>query len=160
PVVRTAYPRVCGSAAKSPGAGARSPDARRRISGTAECPKEAVMQLTRWNPFVELDEIQQRLNRLFLERTTKSGEANFADFMPAVDIEETDADFIVKADLPDVKKEEIKVHVQDGVLAIEGERKQQKEERGKRFHKIERESGRFVRRFALPSEVDAATVRA
>ena len=118
------------------------------------------MQLTRWNPFVELDEIQQRLNRLFLERTTTSGEANFADFMPAVDIEEIDADFIVKADLPDVKKEEIKVHVQDGVLAIEGERKQQKEEKGKRFHKIEREYGRFVRRFALPSEVDAATVRA
>jgi len=110
------------------------------------------MQLTRWNPFVELDEIQQRLNRLFLERTTKSGEANFADFMPAVDIEETDADFIVKADLPDVKKEEIKVHVQDGVLAIEGERKQQKEEKGKRFHKIEREYGRFVRRFELAEQ--------
>jgi HSP20 family protein len=109
---------------------------------------------------VELDEIQQRLNRLFLERTTKSGETNFADFMPAVDIEETDAEFIVKADLPEVKKEEIKVHVQEGVLTIEGERKQQKEEKGKRFHKIEREYGRFVRRFALPIEVNAEKVRA
>ena len=118
------------------------------------------MQLTRWNPFMELDEIQQRLNRLFVERTSKTGETNFADFMPAVDIEETDGDFIVKADLPDVKKEEIKVHVQDGVLAIEGERKHQKEETGKRFHKIEREYGRFVRRFALPTEVDAEKVRA
>jgi HSP20 family protein len=118
------------------------------------------MQLTRWNPFVELDEIQQRLNRLFMERTTKAGETNFADFMPAVDIEETDADFIVKADLPEVKKDEIKVHVQDGVLAIEGERRQEKEEKGKRFHKIEREYGRFVRRFALPTEVDADKVRA
>ena len=118
------------------------------------------MQLTRWNPFVELDEIQQRLNRLFLERTTKSGEANFADFMPAVDIEETEAAFVVKADLPDVKKEEIKVNVQEGVLTIEGERKQEKEEKGRRFHKIEREYGRFVRRFALPSEVDGEQVRA
>jgi HSP20 family protein len=118
------------------------------------------MQLTRWNPFVELDEIQQRLNRLFLERTTKSGETNFADFMPAVDIEETDTEFIVKADLPDVKKEELKVHVQDGVLTIEGERKQQKEEKGKRFHKIEREYGRFVRRFALPTDVNSEKVRA
>jgi len=118
------------------------------------------MQLTRWNPFVELDEIQQRLNRLFLDRTAKTGETNFADFMPAVDIEETDAEFVVKADLPEVKKEEIKVHVQDGVLAIEGERKQIKDEKGKRFHKIEREYGRFVRRFALPTEVDAAKVRA
>ena len=60
----------------------------------------------------------------------------------------------------DVKKEEIKVHVQEGVLTIEGERKQQKEEQGKRFHKIEREYGRFVRRFALPIEVDADKVRA
>lgn len=118
------------------------------------------MQLTRWNPFVELDDIQQRLNRLFLERTAKAGEANFADFMPAVDIEETDQDFVVKADLPDVKKTDIHVHVQDGVLTIEGERRHEKEETGRRFHKIERESGRFVRRFALPSEVNAAAVRA
>lgn len=118
------------------------------------------MQLTRWNPFVELDEIQQRLNRLFLDRSTKAGEPSFADFMPPVDIEETDTEFIVKADLPEVKKDEIKIHVQDGVLAIEGERKQVKEEKGKRFHKIEREYGRFVRRFALPTEVDADKVRA
>ena len=87
------------------------------------------MQLTRWNPFVELEEVQQRLNRLFLDRTTKTGDTNFTDFMPAVDIEETDTDFIVKADLPDVKKEAIKVHVQDGILAIEGERIQEKEEK-------------------------------
>lgn len=118
------------------------------------------MQLTRWNPFTELDEIQQRLNRLFLDRSAKAGDASFADFMPAVDIEETEADFVVKADLPDVKKEEITIHVQDGVLTIEGERRQEKEEKGKRFHKIEREYGRFVRRFALPTEVDAEKVRA
>lgn len=117
------------------------------------------MQLTRWNPFLELDQIQQRLNRLFLDRPIK-GDEPFADFMPAVDIAETDADFIVKADLPDVKKEDIAVHVEDGVLAIEGERKQDKEETGKRFHKIEREYGRFVRRFSLPTEVEADKVRA
>jgi len=118
------------------------------------------MQLTRWNPFVELDDIQQRLNRLFLDRTAKTGEATFADFMPPVDIEETDIAFVVKADLPDVKKDAIKIHVQEGVLQIEGERTQQKEEQGKRFHKIEREYGRFVRRFALPAEVDPDKVRA
>jgi HSP20 family protein len=109
---------------------------------------------------VELDEIQQRLNRLFLDRTAKAGDTNFADFMPPVDIEETDADFVVKADLPDVKKEEIKIRVQDGVLTIEGERRHEKEDKGKRFHKIEREYGRFVRRFALPTEIDGEKVRA
>jgi HSP20 family protein len=118
------------------------------------------MQLTHWSPFTELDEIQQRLNRLFLNRTAKTNEATFADFMPRVDIEETDTEFVVKADLPDVKKEDIRIHVQDGVLAIEGERQQVKEEKGKRFHRIEREYGRFVRRFALPSEVNPDTVRA
>jgi HSP20 family protein len=118
------------------------------------------MQLTRWNPFTELDEIQQRLNRLFLDRTAHTGETAFVDFMPRVDIEETEAAFLVKADLPDVKKEEIKIHVRDGVLAIEGERKQVKEEKGKQFHKIEREYGRFARRFALPSDVDPDKVRA
>jgi HSP20 family protein len=109
---------------------------------------------------VELDEIQQRLNRLFLDRTANAGDTNFADFMPPVDIEETDADFVVKADLPDVKKEEIKIRVQDGVLTIEGERRNEKEDKGKRFHKIEREYGRFVRRFALPTEIDGEKVRA
>jgi len=118
------------------------------------------MQLTRWNPFVELDDIQNRLNRLFVDKAVKTPADAFADFMPPVDVQETDNEFIVKADLPDVKKEDVKVHLQDGVLAIEGERRQEKEEKGKRFHKIEREYGKFVRRFAMPTEIDADKVRA
>ena len=118
------------------------------------------MQLTRWNPFVELDEMQHRLNRLLADRPVKGTDTGFADFMPAVDIQETDAEFVVKADLPDVKKEDIKIHLQDGVLAIEGERLKEKEETGKRFHKIERQFGRFVRRFELPTDIAADKVRA
>ena len=118
------------------------------------------MQLTRWNPFVELDEMQQRLNRLLADRPVKGTDTGFADFMPAVDIQETDAEFVVKADLPDVKKEDIKIHLQDGVLAIEGERQKEKEETGKRFHKVERQFGRFVRRFELPTDIAAEKVRA
>lgn len=118
------------------------------------------MQLTRWNPLVEMDEIQQRLNRLLFDRTARTAGEGFADFTPAVDIQETDNDFLVKADLPGLKKEEIKLQVADGVLAIEGERRQEKEEKGKRFHKVEREYGRFVRRFALPIEIDGEKVRA
>ena len=118
------------------------------------------MQLTRWNPFVELDEIQNRLNRLFVDKAAKTPADAFADFMPPVDIQETDNEFIVKADLPEVKKEDVKVHLQEGVLAIEGERRQEKEEKGKRFHKVEREYGKFVRRFAMPTEIDPEKVRA
>ena len=117
------------------------------------------MLLTRSNPFVELDEIQQRLNRLFGDKGVKPTDA-FADFVPLVDIQETDNEFIVKADLPEVKKEEVKVHLENGVLAIEGERCQEKEEKGKRFHRLEREYGKFVRRFAMPTEIDAGKVRA
>lgn len=119
------------------------------------------MQLTRWNPLVEFDDITQRLNRLFGEKALLKTPADaFADFMPPVDIQETDNEFIVKADLPEVKKEEVKVHLENGVLAIEGERHQEKEEKGKRFHKVERDYGKFVRRFAMPTEIDPEKVRA
>jgi HSP20 family protein len=142
----------------------RAPTKRRRkIVATAERRRRRrrrrLMQLTRWNPFVEIDDIQNRLNRLFIDKAVKPSDA-FADFMPAVDIQETDNEFIVKADLPDVKKEDVKVHLQDGVLAIEGERRQEKEEKGRRFHRVERDYGKFVRRFAMPIEIDPEKVRA
>jgi len=102
------------------------------------------MNLIRWDPFRELEGIQARLNRMF----------------PAVDIQETDNEFILKADLPDVKKDDVKVALENGVLTVEGERKKEKEEKGKRFHRIERAYGKFVRHFTLPTEVDAANVKA
>jgi HSP20 family protein len=59
-----------------------------------------------------------------------------------------------------VKKEDVKVQVHDGVLVIEGERRTEKEEKGKRFHKVERECGKFIRRFTMPTDIDPANVRA
>jgi HSP20 family protein len=118
------------------------------------------MQITRWAPFGELDEIQQRLQRLLGDRTERGTTEPFADWSPSVDIQETEGEFLVKADLPEVRKDEVKVQFHDGVLTIEGDRRQDTEEKGKRFHKIEREYGRFVRRFSLPTEIDPATIRA
>ena len=121
------------------------------------------MELARWNPFRELEDMQGRLNRLFGEspfaRTRENG-VSFAGWSPAVDVQETDQEYLIKADLPDVKKEDVKVELLDGTLTIEGERQQEKEEKGKKFHKIEREYGKFLRRFAMPSEVDASKVQA
>jgi HSP20 family protein len=118
--------------------------------------------MVRWNPFRELEELQTRMNRLFGE--TAFGRSDeplpFADWAPAVDIQETDKEFAVKADLPEVKKEDVKVELHDGVLSIEGERKQEKEEKGKKFHRVERRYGQFIRRFALPTDVDPAKVHA
>jgi HSP20 family protein len=124
--------------------------------------KEADMNIVRWDPFRELEGVQARLNRMFGERPLRGidGDASFAEWAPAVDIQETDTEYVIKADLPEVKKEEVKVEFADGVLTVEGERRLEKEEKGKKFHKIEREYGKFVRRFALPTEVDAGRLSA
>jgi HSP20 family protein len=121
------------------------------------------MALMRWAPFRELEDMQSRLNRLFEDRQmARSGgeESLFDGWSPAMDVQETDKEYVIKADLPDVKKDHVKVEFQDGTLTIEGERQKEKEEKGKRFHKIEREYGKFVRRFGLPSEIDASRVLA
>jgi HSP20 family protein len=124
---------------------------------------EAFMNIIRWNPLGELEDMQARLNRFFNEVPATRGRNDafsFADWAPAVDVQETEKEYVVKADLPEVKKEDVKVELLDGVLTLEGERRQEKEEKGKKFHKVEREYGSFVRRFVLPSEVDAAAVQA
>ena len=121
------------------------------------------MNIVRWDPFRELEQIQARLNRVFGEypaRGAQNDQLSFAQWAPAVDIQETDGEYVIKADLPEVKKDDVKVEFEDGVLTVEGERQQEKEEKGKKFHKIEREYGKFVRRFALPIEIDATKVQA
>jgi HSP20 family protein len=118
------------------------------------------MNVIKWNPFRELEDMQMRLNRMLNDTPRPDEPFAFADWAPAVDIQETDAAYSVKADLPEVKKEDIKIELHDGVLSIEGERKKEKEEKGQKFHRIERQYGQFVRRFVLPNEVDAAKVKA
>ena len=79
---------------------------------------------------------------------------------PVVDISETDAEYLLKAEIPEVDRKDVKVTVQDGMLAIRGERKQEKEEKGKRFHRIERSYGSFARSFTLPEDVDDTKLKA
>jgi HSP20 family protein len=120
------------------------------------------MNLVRWDPFREFDGIQARLNRVFGDRPFRfeNDEMPFAEWAPAVDIQETDKEYVVKADLPEVKKEEVKVEFENGVLTVEGERHMEKEEKDKKLHRVERGYGKFVRRFALPTEVDGPKVTA
>lgn len=121
------------------------------------------MNIVKWNPFRELEDMQTRMNRFFNETPARRPDADglfFADWSPAVDIHETDKEYLIKAELPEMKKEDVKIEVLEGVLTIEGERTQEKEEKGKKFHKVERSYGKFVRQFALPNEVDAAKVQA
>jgi HSP20 family protein len=127
------------------------------------------MNIMRWDPFRELEEMGERFNRTFggygkrmLPRMPEAGREALTvpDWAPMVDISETNDEYLVKAEVPEVKKEEVRVRVEDGVLAIEGERKQEKEEKGKKFHRVERYYGTFLRTFSVPENVDEKKVRA
>ncbi len=119
------------------------------------------MRLTRWDPVRDLESLSNRLNQVFGQPALRPDETPvFADWTPSMDVEETDAEYLVKTDLPDLKKEDVKVSIQDGVLSLEGERKQEKEEKTKKYHRVERAYGTFVRRLSVPSDVDQQKVQA
>lgn len=119
------------------------------------------MNLVKWDPFRELEEVSSRLNRLFGQRSpAREDTPLFADWAPAIDVQETEKEFLVKADLPDVKKEDVTVEVVDGTLNVRGERHREKEEKGKRFHRVERGYGRFERRLTVPAGIDAEKIAA
>ena len=119
------------------------------------------MQLTKWDPFRDMEEMFERFNRPLGWRQ-RGGQEIMAggDWVPRVDIAETDKEFIIKADLPEIKKEDISITVDKGVLTLRGERKQEKEEKDKKFHRIERLYGSFTRSFTLPANVDGTKVDA
>lgn len=122
------------------------------------------MNLVKWNPFSELEDVSDRLNRIF-GRTSVRAESDremlaVADWMPSVDISETDVAYLVKGEIPGVKKEDVKVTIQDGMLTIQGERKHEKEEKGKKFHRVECSYGSFVRSFRVPDDADENKVKA
>jgi HSP20 family protein len=83
-----------------------------------------------------------------------------ADWIPTVDISETEAEYAIQAELPGVKKEDVRVTLENGVLTIQGERRQQQSEPGRKYHRVEVSYGRFVRSFTLPDTVEAGNVRA
>ncbi len=121
--------------------------------------------LTRWDPFRELDEMQTRLSTLFGRAPVrKEGEREekmtLVDWAPLVDVVEQEKEYLIKAELPEVRREDVKVTVQNDVLSIAGERLREKEEKGKKFHRIERAYGSFSRSFTLPEDADPAKINA
>ena len=108
--------------------------------------------------------MSDRLSRVFGRPTMRHGSGKetmtVADWLPAVDISETEKEYLINIELPEVKKEDVKVTVQEGVLVIYGERKQEKEEKGKKYHRVERSYGSFARSFTVPDGVDETKVAA
>ena len=125
------------------------------------------MNLIRYEPttfplFREMEEMSDRLNRFFGTWTRPNGKEllTVTDWTPVVDIQETDLEYLVKAELPEVRKEDVQVTLENGVLTIQGERKQEKEEKGRKFHRIERSYGSFLRTFTVPLDTDETKVTA
>jgi HSP20 family protein len=121
--------------------------------------------LTRWDPFKELDELQGRLSTLFGRAPVRTDsnrqeKMTLVDWAPLVDVIESEKEYLVKAELPEVNKEDVKISVQDDVLTLSGERSQEKEEKGKKFHRIERAYGSFSRSFTLPEDSDPVKITA
>lgn len=122
------------------------------------------MALVRWDPFRELEEVSNRLNRMLAHPASHAANDKeamiVADWTPSVDISETAAEYLIKAEIPDVKKEDVKVTLDDGVLTLQGVRRHEQEEKGKKFHRIERSYGSFARTFSVPDVVEAEHVKA
>lgn len=120
--------------------------------------------IVRWDPFRELEHMHTRLSSLFerpsLRRDEKTEWIGENEWSPMVDISEDDENYTVKVELPEMKREDIKVNVENGVLSVSGERKLEKTENGKKFHRVERSYGSFVRSFTLPDNADPGQVSA
>ena len=131
-------------------------------------------KVTTWNPLREMEQAtQNRFNPFFLggfpnilggfPNRMGSGEIHsltVADWSPEVDISEDDHGYVLKADLPEMKKDDVRVTVEDGILCVSGERKTEKEDQKKKFHRIERSFGTFRRSFTLPEDADSTKVTA
>jgi HSP20 family protein len=121
--------------------------------------------LTRWNQLRQLEALQAGLGSLFNRSSAQWLEGQeeplaVAEWAPLVDISEDDNEYQIKAELPEVKREDVKVTAEEGTLTITGERKFEKEEKGKKYHRVERAYGSFVRNFSIPDDASPAQVKA
>ena len=119
--------------------------------------------LARWDPFKELDELHGRLSSVLglpqgAGGGAEGGTTVMPKWAPVADISETDAEYVIQAELPAVNKNDVKVSVEDGVLTLSGERQFEKEKA--KYHRIERSYGSFIRSFTLPGDADDSKVAA
>lgn len=121
------------------------------------------MNLSRWEPFKDADYFFRTHSPSLFGRWTRasgaSGDGAY-EWAPAADISENDKEYIVKAELPGVKREDVKVTLEDGVLTIAGERKFEQEDQTERSHRVERFYGQFSRSFGLPDHINSQGISA
>jgi HSP20 family protein len=119
------------------------------------------MTLIRWEPFRELDDIFSRYSPLFGRSAARSaGVGEDAAWAPAANISETGTEYLIKAELPEVSKEDVKVTVDENVITISGERRKEAEHQDEKVHRVETFYGQFSRSFRLPEDADIAAIQA
>lgn len=119
------------------------------------------MALKKWEPLQELDDLLERSRRGFGLLPWRGREwMGELDWSPRVDIGEADGTYLIKAEVPGVKKEDVKVSIADGVLTLQGDRHEEEETQGLQFHRVERFHGSFSRSFTLPPTVDPQQIKA
>ena len=119
------------------------------------------MPIVKYTPFADIDDFPTGL-RLFQDTMNRlmSDQGTARPWSPAVDILETENELVLNADLPGVELKDVDIHLENGTLTLKGERKFEKEEKNKGFHRMERSYGSFVRYFTVPDTVDTEHVRA
>jgi HSP20 family protein len=121
------------------------------------------MAITRWRPFRDLVSIQDEMNRLFDDffgrPMVRSGWTEGV-WSPSVDVSENKDNVVIKAEIPGMTKDDVKISIQDNVITLKGEKKQEKEEKDANYHRIERSYGSFCRSFTLPTAVKADKIKA
>ncbi|MEW6369181.1 MAG: Hsp20/alpha crystallin family protein [Acidobacteriota bacterium] len=121
------------------------------------------MAIVRWEPFREMLGLQDRVNRMMQDLwrwDRPAADVQAGAWSPAVDIYETGSDIVVKAELPEVDKKDIKISIESNTLTLQGERRVEKEIKEEDYHRIERSYGSFSRSFTLPVTVDQEKVQA
>ena len=119
------------------------------------------MSLVRWDPFGEIDTMFHRMvaGSGRWPRLSVASHGATHEWSPSADISETDAEFVIRAELPAVKKEDVHVTLAEGMITIKGERKQSKDDTTERFHRVESLYGSFERSFSLPENIKADAIR-
>jgi len=112
--------------------------------------------LTRWEPFAELGELRSQLDRMFGDLV----DGRERSWTPAVDIVRDNGNLVIRADVPGIKPEDVKIEVEDDILTVSGEHEETKEDKDKHFLRRERRYGSFSRSMALPAGVEAKKIKA
>jgi HSP20 family protein len=127
------------------------------------------MRVIKWEPFRDMDDMVHRFFADTLRRWPAHGggayaaegqESQHREWAPLADVSENETEYVIKAEVPEVRKEDVSITVQDGVLTLSGERRQEKREDSEKVHRVERFYGSFARRFALPEDADEQSIKA